>query len=149
MQLNRLPAGSMPWQQHLTRSALSIIVPIATFAMYIVFGKVRRERCQAGRTKCHTFSVMMLAKGCQAAAAPSSLQRLWGVTALLKKGGPGRYQYALANSPLQCDSPKNDYRFACASRLLLFDGGVASLTRPCLSMPSIRLWARAPWPFID
>ena len=39
-QLNRLPAGSLPTQQHIMRSALSIVIPIASFILYTAFGKV-------------------------------------------------------------------------------------------------------------
>eukprot|EP00967_Tisochrysis_lutea_P060074 scaffold76713_cov17-Tisochrysis_lutea.AAC.3 len=41
--LNRLPAGAMSIQQHITRSALSIMIPFATFIIHSAFGKVSAE----------------------------------------------------------------------------------------------------------
>uniref|UniRef100_A0A7S3R4D5 Uncharacterized protein n=1 Tax=Dunaliella tertiolecta TaxID=3047 RepID=A0A7S3R4D5_DUNTE len=38
--LNRLPAGAMSIQQHITRSALSIMIPFATFIIHSAFGKM-------------------------------------------------------------------------------------------------------------
>ncbi|KAF5834834.1 hypothetical protein DUNSADRAFT_8374 [Dunaliella salina] len=38
--LNRMPAGALPVQQHITRSALSVIVPLATFILHSAFGKI-------------------------------------------------------------------------------------------------------------